>query len=211
MCRHTAVYVSSYYYMCPELLYIYVPRLRVHTDIYVSAYCYICVRILLYMCPHTAVYVSSYYYICASSQSTLCTRTTTSNSLRPICMCPYAAICVSSYCYICVLILLYMSPHTALQLCMCLVSEYVVHKDYDIKLTKADLTTNGTQFTCFTGTKVQMLTPEELQSTASTSSKCSRRRAAGLPGEAGRDVGGVGREGGSGGRVRAILVQKYKY
>jgi hypothetical protein len=79
---------------------------------------------------------------------------------------------------------------------VCLVSEYVVHKDYDVKLTKADLTTNGTQFTCFTGTKVQILTPEELQSTASTSSKCSRRGAVGLPGEGGRDEGDQGgREG----------------
>ena len=91
---------------------------------------------------------------------------------------------------------------------MCLVSEYVVHKDYDIKLTKADLTTNGIQFTCFTGTKVQMLTPEELQSTASTSSKCFRRGAAGLPGEGGRDGGGGAGEGGSGGRVRGCTSTK---
>ncbi len=110
----------------------------------------------------------------------------------------YILLYVSSYCCVC--------PHTAVCVLilqhMCLVSEYVVHKDYDIKLTKADLTTNGIQFTCFTGTKVQMLTPEELQSTASTSSKCFRRGAAGLPGEGGRDWGGGGgRQGAAGGNV----------
>ncbi len=35
-----------------------------HTAIYVSSYCYMCVRILLNMCPHTAIYVSSYCYMC---------------------------------------------------------------------------------------------------------------------------------------------------
>jgi hypothetical protein len=35
-----------------------------HTAIYVSSYCYVCVLILLYMCPHTAIYVSSYCYRC---------------------------------------------------------------------------------------------------------------------------------------------------
>jgi hypothetical protein len=44
VCPHTAIYVSSYYYMCP------------HTAYLASAY--------YYMCPHTAICVSSYYYIC---------------------------------------------------------------------------------------------------------------------------------------------------
>ena len=38
-----------------------------HTAIYVSSYCYICVLILLYMCPHTTAYVFPYplyMYIC---------------------------------------------------------------------------------------------------------------------------------------------------
>ncbi len=38
---HTIIYVSSYYYMCPD------------TTIYVSTYYYIYVLILLCMCPHT--------------------------------------------------------------------------------------------------------------------------------------------------------------
>jgi hypothetical protein len=45
---HTAIYVCDsvliLLYMCP------------HTAIYVSSYCYICVLILLYMCPHTAIH-----------------------------------------------------------------------------------------------------------------------------------------------------------
>ena len=48
----SAIYVSSYNYMCP------------HTTIDVSSYYYKCVLILLYMCPDTTTYVSSYYYIC---------------------------------------------------------------------------------------------------------------------------------------------------
>ncbi len=54
MCPHTAVYVSSYCYVC-VLMLLY---MCLHTAIYVSLYCYIvcpsvCVLILLYMCPHT--------------------------------------------------------------------------------------------------------------------------------------------------------------
>jgi hypothetical protein len=35
-----------------------------HTAVYVSSYCYMCVLILLYMSAHTAVYVSSSFYMC---------------------------------------------------------------------------------------------------------------------------------------------------
>jgi hypothetical protein len=54
----TAVYVSSYCYVCVLLLLYMCP----HAAIYVSSYCYtaISVLILLYMCPHTAIHVSSY-------------------------------------------------------------------------------------------------------------------------------------------------------
>ncbi len=45
MCPHTTTCVSSYCYMC-------------------VSYCYIRFLILLYMCPHTAMYVSSYCYVC---------------------------------------------------------------------------------------------------------------------------------------------------
>jgi hypothetical protein len=53
VCLHTAIYVSSDYYMCP------------HTTTYVSAYYYMCVSILLYMCPHITIYVSSDYCVSA--------------------------------------------------------------------------------------------------------------------------------------------------
>ena len=53
MCPHTAIYVSSYFYIC---------LLRPPAAIYVSScffYNSICV-LQLYMCPHTAIYVSSF-------------------------------------------------------------------------------------------------------------------------------------------------------
>ncbi len=49
---YICLFSCCYTYVCP------------HTAMYVSSYCYICVLILLYMCPHTAVYMSSYCYIC---------------------------------------------------------------------------------------------------------------------------------------------------
>jgi hypothetical protein len=88
---------------------------RPHTAIYVSSYCYICVLILLqaclicvsyysllhmrvlillYMCPHTAIYVS---HMCLVLQLTA-----------------HVSSYESSYCCICVLILLYKCPHTAI-------------------------------------------------------------------------------------------------
>ena len=48
----TAIYVSSYYYICVLIL------------LYMCPHTTICVLILPYMCPHTTIYVSSYYYIC---------------------------------------------------------------------------------------------------------------------------------------------------
>jgi hypothetical protein len=56
MCPHTAMYVSSYCYVCVLILLCMCP----HTSMYVSSYCYVCVLILLYICPNTAIYVSSY-------------------------------------------------------------------------------------------------------------------------------------------------------
>jgi hypothetical protein len=65
MCPHTAIYVSSFCYMCPHtavcvLILLYVSSycyMCPHTAIYVSSYCY--------MCPHTALFLaSSYWYIC---------------------------------------------------------------------------------------------------------------------------------------------------
>jgi hypothetical protein len=51
MCPHTTtcVYVSSYYYMCPD------------TAIYVSSYYYICIHVSSYY--YICIYVSSYYYV----------------------------------------------------------------------------------------------------------------------------------------------------
>jgi hypothetical protein len=54
MCPHTAIYVSSYCFICVVILLYMCP----HTAIHMSSYCYKCVLILLYMCPHTATYVS---------------------------------------------------------------------------------------------------------------------------------------------------------
>ena len=88
MCPRTAIYVSSYCYVCVLVLLYMCPR----TAIYVSSYCYICV--LLYVCPHTPIYVSSCSYICV---------------LVLLYMCPHTAIYVSSYCSISsVLILVHM-------------------------------------------------------------------------------------------------------
>ena len=51
MCPHTAIYVSSYAYICVLILLYMCPL--------ASSYCYICVLILVHMCPHTRTYVSS--------------------------------------------------------------------------------------------------------------------------------------------------------
>ena len=114
---HTAIYASSYCYIC-VLILLY---MRPHTTISLSSYYYICVRILLYMCQHTTIYVlillqvSSYYYICV---------------LMLLYMRPHTTIYVPAYYYICVLLLLYgvltllyMWPHTTIYVssyyCMC--------------------------------------------------------------------------------------------
>jgi hypothetical protein len=46
MCPRTAIYVSSYYYICVPIL-VYMGR---HTT-------FMCVLMLLYMCPHTLLYI----------------------------------------------------------------------------------------------------------------------------------------------------------
>jgi hypothetical protein len=74
----TAMYVSSYCYICVLILlicymssYCYVCP---HTAMCLaSSYCYICVLILLYMCPHTATSVSSYCYRCVLILLYMCT------------------------------------------------------------------------------------------------------------------------------------------
>ena len=44
----SAIYVSSYCYVCVLIRFVCVLIL-----LYVSAYCYMCVRVLLHVCPHT--------------------------------------------------------------------------------------------------------------------------------------------------------------
>jgi hypothetical protein len=56
MCPHTAIYVSSYCYIC-VLILLYVSS---YPALYVSSYCSICVLMLIYVNPHTALYLSSY-------------------------------------------------------------------------------------------------------------------------------------------------------
>jgi hypothetical protein len=53
MCPHTAIYMSSYSYIC-VLIQLYMCP---HTAIHVSSYSNICVLIHVHMCPHTAIYV----------------------------------------------------------------------------------------------------------------------------------------------------------
>ena len=64
-----------------------------HTAMYVSSYCYVCVLMLLYMWPHTAVHVSSCCYVCGLillCVSSCCYKC----GLILLYMCPYAAIYV---------------------------------------------------------------------------------------------------------------------
>ncbi len=81
MCPHTAIYVSSYYYICFLIPALSLPQRRlwqvcVLILLYMCPqYYYICVLILLYMCPHTTIYVSSYYYICVLIRLYTCPRT----------------------------------------------------------------------------------------------------------------------------------------
>ena len=111
---HTAIYVSSCYYMCP------------HTNTYLAPlYYYISsARIPLYTCPH-AMYVPYYYihvfvpYFQRPFATTLsCPHTTTSHT-TVLHTCPHTAACdaICLY-YMRVLILPYTSmytcPHTAI-------------------------------------------------------------------------------------------------
>ena len=54
---HTAICVSSYYYICVRIL------LYVSSSYSMCPHTTIRVLILLYMCPHTTTDVSSYYYL----------------------------------------------------------------------------------------------------------------------------------------------------
>ena len=63
---------------------------------------------------------------------------------------PHTAIYVSSYCCIYVLLLLYMCPHTTV---------YGISGDFSAQnISNTVWALAGTQFTCFTGTKVQIVT-----------------------------------------------------
>ncbi len=75
MCPHTAINVSSYYYICVLILLHMCP----HTTICVSSYYYMCphttinVSSYYYLYPHTTINVSSYYYISKlSTAAALC-------------------------------------------------------------------------------------------------------------------------------------------
>jgi hypothetical protein len=64
MCPHTAIYVSSYCYVCVLILLCRkCVALLLGTGLYMCPLTAVCDLILLYMCPHTAIYVSSYCYI----------------------------------------------------------------------------------------------------------------------------------------------------
>ncbi len=134
----TTIYVSSYCCICVLILLYMCP----HTTIYASSYYHICFLILLYLCPHTTIYVSSYYYICV---------------LILVYMCSHTTMYVSSYCYVCVLILLCMCPHTTMY-----VSSYYYTCATSPCLAPSSIsllwTSFTTQFTCFSSTKVQILT-----------------------------------------------------
>jgi hypothetical protein len=67
-----------------------------HTAIYASSYCYICVLILLCVCPHTIIYVSSCYYVSALSRRAPAALASRELVFRCY-TCPHTAIYVSSY------------------------------------------------------------------------------------------------------------------
>ena len=123
-----------------------------HTTIYVSSY--------YYMCPHTTVCMSSYHYMCPYATTTIC-------FLILLYMRPHTTIYVF---YICVLILLYMCSHTTIH-----VSAYFYMRPHTIMYVSSYYYTcasspclapsisllwmsSTAQFTCFTSTKVQILT-----------------------------------------------------
>ncbi len=62
MCPHTAMYVSSYYYVCVVIL-LYMSLL-----VYFCPHTNLCVSSYYYICPHTTIYVSSYYSVCVHMQ-----------------------------------------------------------------------------------------------------------------------------------------------
>ena len=97
MCPHTAMYVSSYDFLC-VLILVMCP----HTTIQMSSQSD--ELVLLYICPHTAICVLillcvSSYYMCPHTPR--CPHTI---------MCPHTTIC--AFILLCVLILYDMCPHT---------------------------------------------------------------------------------------------------
>jgi hypothetical protein len=100
MCPRTALYVSSYCYICVIILDVSSYRfICVLILLYMSSYRYICSS-YCFMCPPTAIYVSSYYYMCAPAAT--CDRDSCS-------------LYASSYYFIYVLLPLYTCPHTTIR------------------------------------------------------------------------------------------------
>jgi hypothetical protein len=115
MCPTTAIYVSSYCYIC----------LSSYCYICLSSYSYMFVLILLYMRPRSNVYVSSCYYMClcvslshaGGAHPKRASRAISALTLQY--MCPHTATHMSPYymsvlILLCVLILLYTCPHTTI-------------------------------------------------------------------------------------------------
>jgi hypothetical protein len=68
--RHTAVYVSSYYYLCVLILL----SVSSYYSVYVSSYYYLCPHTAMclpyyYKCVLILLYVSSFYYICVETRA----------------------------------------------------------------------------------------------------------------------------------------------
>jgi hypothetical protein len=121
MCPHTTTYVRAQ-------LAVYDETIDPHTAIYVSSYCYICVLILLYMssycyvCAQLAVYDETIEVANILKEMLMDIKTRRDVIDRfgiQLYICPHTTIYVSSYCYISVRMLLYMCPHTAIYLSAC--------------------------------------------------------------------------------------------
>jgi hypothetical protein len=177
----SSIYVSSYHYMCPPHRYrsqlaFCTPLLRVLIPLYM------CPRVF-YMCPHTTIYVSSCPPHRYRSQLAFCTPLL--RVLIPLYMCPRVFyICVLIPLYMCPRVLLIGTarswravPHCSpahppgsrralygslLRYSLYLLYWYSVYllcssPAHPVAGLCMDLS-SGTQFTCFTGTNVQILT-----------------------------------------------------
>ena len=99
-------------------------------------------------CAMTRSYVSLYYYICVPI-------------LLYVYMRPHTTISASSYYYVCVVVLVCKCAHTSI----CdIPQKYRVFDCRNMVLDGRGVFAAGTQFTCFTSTKAQILTAEEVQS-----------------------------------------------